>query len=791
MKTTRCYSILLLIFSNFTSIVHSTTSTLIGKTPATSTIIGNTPVTSAIIGKIPATSTPAASKAPEVYASSKATGTPTLAQITTSSAIANENRSRYKIFGKIELINTKGMVDYGIFLKGHERQLDEFLGREDFPSLARQQGQKMYLAAINKGNADAFEKLIIKKINPYKEDPDFCMSAYQYLKSRVQSEINTKMMEMIVNNKMIFLDSESKLQSSPKFSCRETKLPKELKYKHYLRNLTFFKFNILLNDRKKMTDEYTFKDGSNKLHQAILGNNLETVLGILETKDEVALNKYWANKVVLPKSTASSSEELEKYVLAETLEELDVGAYTTLDPRGWTPLMLAVALNRYEIVKAMTVKGSGVDITKGWMDLDARVLARSLPLTSRFAMLKLIVGDRSDLLGPAATANVCKNFKSLKLAIEGGADENCLNYFSWKGGSVDFETISVAVEKLENSSLEVFLEENVLVSNAKMFEAFWKGLKNDSKSSEINLTKKISYLSSFGFELDNPKKLDYTITPWGDCLKGTSLIRDELIGSIIRNGTLVNVNKLENYNESPAGGEEVPILIALKNNKVNVVKLLLNQRYFNTNTTEIKGAEKESKVQLLDLDNPKYFSDKNEENLMHLAIVHIKDQEKLIEIVDLILKTKKSVTYPTKTDFLDKASFYSSTCDQVIVPYKEGSISMVYECKSGWTPLMYALILRKDRVANHLAKLGANLEIKGKLDYCAQYVIGRRCALYKLHLDRLPKPKPLPPPPTPAPAPPAPVDPTERNLDKIKYIEAMVEYISNILGESAVNYLSL
>ena len=492
------------------------------------------------------------------------------------------------------------------------------------------------------------------------------------------------------------------------------------------------------------------------------------------------LNKYWANKDI-----SVTSAGVEKYVLAETLEELDVGAYTKLDPRGWTPLMLAVALNRYDIVKAMTAKGSGVDITKGWMDLDARVLARSLPLKNRFMMLELIVGDRSDLLGPAETANACKNFATMKSAIEAGADDNCLNYFSWKGEFADYDTIRVAVEKLENSRLEVFLEENALDRNAKLFEAFWNGLKNDSKSSEINLTQKISYLSSFGFELDDPKKLDYAITPWGDCLKGTSPIRDELIGSIIRNGTLVNVNKLENYNGSPAGGEEAPILIALKNNKLNVVKLLLNHRYFNANSAEIKGAEKESKERVLDLDNPKYFNDKNEENLMHLAIAHIKDQEKLIEIIDLILKTKNSVKYPTKTDFLNKVSFYSSTCDNVTVPFKEGPISMMYECKSGWTPLMYALILRKDRVANHLANLGADMEFKGKLNYCAQYIINRRCEVYRQHLDRLSKPKPLPPPG------PTPVDPTERNLEKIKYIEAMVEHISKILNESVVNSIIL
>ena len=235
MKTTRYYSVLFLIFSNFTSIVHSTTSTLIGKTPATSTITGKTP----------------------------ATTSPTLAKVTTSTAIANENRSRYKIFGKIELINTEGMVDYEIFRIGNERKLDEFIGRLDFPSVALQHGQKMYMAAIEYGNVVAFEKLIMKKINPYKHDPDFCMSAMEFFKSKFTSLsadqfiemcedpdipfINhKKMMGMVFKSDMTLSESDFELQQSKE----ALQLQGYMKLKYQFRNSTFTIFKLSFNNNE-------------------------------------------------------------------------------------------------------------------------------------------------------------------------------------------------------------------------------------------------------------------------------------------------------------------------------------------------------------------------------------------------------------------------------------------------------------------------------------------------------------------------------------------------------------
>ena len=106
---------------------------------------------------------------------------------------------------------------------------------------------------------------------------------------------------------------------------------------------------------------------------------------------------------------------------------------------------------------------------------------------------------------------------------------------------------------------------------------------------------------------------------------------------------------------------------------------------------------------------------------MHYAITWIKDESNLIDIINALLKLKPG--------FLNSQSV---TLVQNAVSYKLNESDVRYSMvkRSRWTPLMYAVLMRKNRVAKHLISKGADKNIKGMDDVSVDEIIQKRCIAY-------------------------------------------------------------
>ena len=325
---------------------------------------------------------------------------------------------------------------------------------------------------------------------------------------------------------------------------------------------------------------YKLSDGSTLFHQAVIGNNLVLLENLLETSatnDEA--NTVWT----APSGGAFSSVE-------------DIMEYCGINPIGWTPLMLAVSLNRKELVtRLLSVDGINRFIVAAG-EVDVKVLARLLPLKFRFEMLKQMKFRIAD-----PSYEHCAAFTTYKDAIRSRPeDDKCLQYHSWNFGVANDAAAVAAVSYLSPTRMKSVLSEwdpiNKHIQNGKKL---WNALKISGNSSIEDLKQKLVILTSdYGLHLDDVFQFQPRKTPWQEILEGTTEgISDNLIRAVLKNTEQFDVNKL-------SGNASHPFVVAMEHNNSRVIKLLLETRA-------------ETKIKVMG-----FFNERNQENLMVLDHIY-------------------------------------------------------------------------------------------------------------------------------------------------------------------------
>lgn len=413
----------------------------------------------------------------------------------------------------------------------------------------------------------------------------------------------------------------------------------------------------------------SFADGSSPLMQTIIGNNFKLFSSFVSSPG-LHINYLW-----------------EKKKLA-----IDIKEIMNIDPIGWSSLMVAVEFNRVEMIKKL-LESSNINLNIMAGNVDVFVLARRLPEAKREIILPLLKAKLRNLPTPTAYAS----FADLKDAIVKGAASNCLTFHLNKG-TMNADTFLAAVTNVTDMAIfnEILAEaEKLIRSNRGIHKQIWTALKADVKSGTMEKYKeKIAKLVSRGFKFE--ERLFHVDNSGGKTPIEESLtdanVKHELALAAILNST--NINVLE--------GRSAPIVLAVKNDRAIIVKYLL------------------SNAAALGL-NFDVMCNEEKENLLHFAITWIKDEAVLIEIIDILLRLKPGFLNSQSTTLVENA-----------VSYKLNRFDVRYSMikRSRWTPVMYAVMMRKNTVAKHLISKGADKNIKGLDNISVEEIIQKRCRAF-------------------------------------------------------------
>lgn len=395
---------------------------------------------------------------------------------------------------------------------------------------ARVNSARFLLRAISKNNLIAFKAMIDTDVgiilDPFRKDKELMMSASDFLLTIPKLTVEQAQMKALIQ----------KGQNALPINARATEATVVNADKH----LKFIARTGTLSEleayRATSLDNTTIPvrlfDGSTIYHQAVIGNNINNIKSFSTDKNlKDFINTTWN----LNQTHAE--------------EDIDLGNFSKMNPVGWTPLMLAVAMDLYEIVQYFIEKPLGkgeerIPVNKFYKTpdgVDARVLARRLPADIRFPMLDLIKGEN-----PNFKTNTCDAFGTMKRAIEGGATSDCLNFYSWKSEVHDKETIEVAVAKLDSEHLKIVLAESTIAhGNNDIFRSFWNGLKQDTTSNSVALQFKISLLAEYGLRFDLKSQFPDSPTPWYQILSQPTGFRVELLEAMIVSPRLYNMKSIK------------------------------------------------------------------------------------------------------------------------------------------------------------------------------------------------------------------------------------------------------
>jgi hypothetical protein len=528
------------------------------------------------------------------------------------------------------------------------------------------------LKAIMKGNKVAVDTLISLGADPFKNHRMYKLTAWDFLSVIPDAELS-------IGQRAIKADMQQKYTNRPEMS-RNLSAFNSLKSMALRRaprfsDLDNYKKIFANTDFSNILTYYNINlsDGSSPLQQTIIGNNFKLFSSFMSISD-IYINYRWDNK-------------------NSTIDFLDIKEIKNINPIGWTALMVAVEFYRVEMVKIiLAVADTNVLIKAG--NVDAFTLARRLPDEKKRVILPLLKAKLKNVAAPAS----CAGFTNLKGAIEKGASNDCLTFFVNKE-TMDLNILTVAVTYLTDITIlnEILAEsENIFKTERGIHKKLWTAFKQDTKSESIeNYQAKLTKMVSYGFKFEERNVyVDNSggMTPVEEaCIK--SEVNENLALALILSSS--TINKLQGRNEAP-------ITLAVKNDRVKIVlHLLMNARKLNLNYEIDCNAEKE--------------------NLVHFSITWIKNEDCLIEILRTLLILKP--------EYLNTQS---SNLVQNTTSYKLNEVDVNYTMfkRSRWTPLMYAVMMRKNKVARFLAGRGANKAIKGLDNVDVNEIIEKRCAAY-------------------------------------------------------------
>lgn len=592
---------------------------------------------------------------------------------------------------------------------------------------------QLFNAAILADNFAAFRVFLQLGLDPLYKDSNFPLSAQDTLcfsktktpeQRRMQEELNA-------------LALKSGSQTAVCAAIDPIKFAYLARVASYavLEQQTDFKIESFRDGKKAL------HDGSTIVHQAVLGNNLTLLRTLVKRKWN--LHATWQNVSIV--SSIFGLSETDKIC--------------GLNPPGNPPIAFALALNNISAAKIILEGSSQADILALAQKAPfLRRLAYTLPLQSRSQVLNLLQATV-----PAwKDANTCKPHATLIAAVAAKAPETCLHYFYWKGGEITEAFLVEAIASLNITDLKDALSEaaSALIAPAPQSSIFnyvassisnvfsssissvlssaiygttensthqsiWQAIKKRAKFGTIDdLVDTFALLVEFDFTFDNPTAFPDSLSPWREVLEGkitttkTSLLSSSqstltvatplnlLKAMTLTSPFMVDVNRLTGFPESP------PILHALLSKNYTVFSDLL--KIHEDCSMNIQGD----------------FDSAHQENLLHLAIRHMPDNATLIEVV-----TYLTTKFP---HILNKPSFVASVNS---ITYTKGAkkINYVLHKRSGWTPLIYAVFLRKNLVAKHLvnALKADKTTVKGSDGLSLTQVIETRCKAYQDHVISL------------------------------------------------------
>ena len=532
--------------------------------------------------------------------------------------------------------------------------------------MVRVHSPRILLKIISKGNNNAYEALMSLNADPFKKHEEYGMSAWDFISVIPREELRDGQV-------LIKADLEKRYKNIYcKRQIDSNTLMNDQTLMYFPRFTDFETYKSIVMARGKSDSvSLALIDGSYPIHQAIIGNNydfLDKLVKVAATE----VNRRWENKGV----------------------RTDIQNYRTINPIGWTPLMLAIEFNRVEMVRVL-LEVSGVDLNAKVADFDAIDVARFLPVSLRETMLDLLKKKFKNST-VTVSGQIVDDFQR---AIEGGASVAVLEQFLRKE-KVDLNVLKSAVSHLtdENILIKILREaETILMTDPSIHKILWSALKLDKRTKTADgFKKKIKHLIDFGFKFDERRyhvTAEGGMTPLEEAYKNVNLDPELALGIV----------KCSKQVKTLEANEKAPIVLAIENQRVNIAKYLL-----------------ENAVDL-DLD---YEMDCNEEkeNLMHYAISWIESESDLKEILDLLLTLNP--------EFLNKQSVSIVKND---VSYDLDGKVVKYNVlkRAKWTPLMYAVLLRKNEVARHLITRGADRRIKGWDGVDVDEIIQIRCEAYK------------------------------------------------------------
>ncbi len=547
--------------------------------------------------------------------------------------------------------------------------------------LKDQDSFNLFSNAFNANNTNAVDTILELDGNPLikSKDRGISISAYDFLNA-VQPKT--------VQQTAIITAMENKFPS--KSSDRITNGPAavDIKLEYWARHS---KWDVVKSLGKKLkgveiNKNYEFDDGSNVLMQSIIGNNVALFDEIISEyrldNSKIDLNAAW-------KSTRTAPT--------------DVKNHFGINPVGWFPLMLAVGLSRIHMINVLLTVNNA-----GWIanfnDIDAKILARSLPLVHRIPILDkfhFILGNDAD--------ETCKSYKSYAEAIsKRPTDEICLNFSSWRYGTANDAAAEAAITHLKPNFMTVVLREWDYIGkrNGDIMLLVWKGLKNDKKSTEQEFKEKFSILKALlSLQLNDSSLFFAGKAPFYEVLS-SDFLNENLSKAFIN---IYSNSTVDDNSNTPS-----PIILAMKNNNSSGVINFLDTYKREPTSENLR----------------KRFNSNHFETLSHMAIIHMADGADLIKVMEHLIKIDEKF-------FLEEPSFVAS---QNRTSYKiNGTHEVGYEIdkRMYWTPLMYALALRKNKVANRLLELKANTNFETDEKASPTYIAKHRCDAFITERNKL------------------------------------------------------
>lgn len=594
-----------------------------------------------------------------------------LISLATASRAANANDpQKFSVAGSLTKLKCPDHVNHQIFKQNtNKNEIKNHMNEKCKQGLAGEDTYSMFLTAFSAGNKNAVEALIELGADVFKKsDKVLGLTPYEYMKTSSPLSVEQEAI-------MKTLD-DSKKASKRTFPDHKKD---EIALKYWVRHSNS-KIVIDFDQKhgKKISSEtydYEFDDGSNLLMQTIIGNNIVLFGDLMRFwtnhKDGATfLNRPWARKDL--KGT------------------IDVKAHFNIDPVGWCPLKLAITLNRYEMASTL------INHPKFIRYNDVKSYARGLPLAQRIPMLKMFrfTWPESE---DKTKVDTCRTYKTYAEAIKNAFDdETCLNKHSYKHGLADDAAVEAAVAHLTPDLMNVVVREwdTTDKSDEAILTVLWNGLKKDVKSSVDGFKSKFNILEAFyQKKLNNSGLFKTTKAPYLDILS-EDFTNQKLFRAFVTTYT-TSTDNFREYMENDQAAAIISLLTAYSKNEQSMEKI--SARY-----------------------NGMHY-----ENLAHLAIFSMTDEDKLIEVMKKLIQINKK--------FLNETSFAASinSVKYKIVQSHEHVVEYSIPDRMGWTPLMYALALRKNKLAKFLIDNGAITKYKNRSALDAKGIANQRCSAFK------------------------------------------------------------